>query len=84
MIDPEAEPVARHTHVPVPIYWLEEVKKGIDNDVKLEVLEPVPIGESVTWCHRMVICSKKNGKPRRTIKPLNIHANNSGLSNYRL
>ncbi len=23
------------------------------------VLEPVPIGEPVTWCHRMVICAKK-------------------------
>ena len=23
---------------------------------------PVPIGEPVTWCHRMVICAKKNGK----------------------
>ena len=40
------------------------------------VLEPVPVGKPVTWCHRMVICAKKNGKPRRTIdfQSLNSHA----------
>ena len=32
-----------------------------DRDVRLRVLEPVPVGEPVTWCHRMVICDKKNG-----------------------
>ena len=49
---------------------------GLDRDVRLGVLEPVPIGEPVTWCHRMVICAKMNGTPRRTIdfQPLNIHA----------
>ena len=37
---------------------------------RLGVIEPVPIGEPVTWCHR------KNGKPRRTIDflSLNTHA----------
>jgi len=42
-------------------------KAGLDRDVRLWVLEPVPVGEPVTWCHRMVICTKKNGKPRKTI-----------------
>ena len=44
--------------------------------MRLGVLEPIPIGEPVIWCHRMVICAKKNGTPRRTIdfQPLNIHA----------
>ncbi|CAG2222072.1 unnamed protein product [Mytilus edulis] len=76
MVDPEAEPVAHHTPVPVPIHWKEEVKAGFDQDVRLGVLEPVPVGEPVTWCHRMVVCAKKNGKPRRTVdfQPLNVHA----------
>ncbi|XP_071177635.1 uncharacterized protein [Mytilus edulis] len=76
MVDPEAEPVAHHTPVPVPIHWKEEVKAGLDQDVRLGVLEPVPVGEPVTWCHRMVVCAKKNGKPRRTVdfQPLNVHA----------
>ncbi|CAG2218786.1 unnamed protein product [Mytilus edulis] len=76
MVDPEAEPVAHHTPVPVPIHWKEEVKAGLDQDVRLGVLEPVPVGEPVTWCHKMVVCAKKNGKPRRTVdfQPLNVHA----------
>lgn len=42
----------------------------------LGVIEPVPVGEPVTWCHRMVVCAKKTGKPRRTIdfQALNLHA----------
>ena len=76
MIDPEATPTAHHSPIPVPLHWQDDVKAGLDRDVRLGVLEPVPIGEPVTWCHRMVICAKKNGKPRRTIdfQPLNIHA----------
>ena len=76
MIDPDAVPKACHKPVPVPIHWQEEVKKGLDQDVRLGVIEPVPIGEPVTWCHRMVVCAKKNGKPRRTVdlQALNAYA----------
>jgi len=76
MVDPDAEPVAHHTPVPVPLHWQNDVKAGLDQDVRLGVLEPVPIGEPVTWCHRMVICAKKTGKPRRTVdlQSLNRHA----------
>ena len=76
MIDPDAKPVAHHTPIPVPIHWQEDVKAGLDRDVRQGVLEPVPVGEPVTWCHRMVVCAKKNGKPRRTVdmQPLNQHA----------
>ena len=75
-IDPSATPVAYHTPIPVPIHWRDEVKAGLDQDVRLGVIEPVPVGEPVSWCHRMVICPKKNGKPRRTVdfQPLNKHA----------
>ena len=52
MIDPKAEPVAHHSPIPVPIHWQDEVKAGLDRDVRLGVLEPVPIGEPVTWCQR--------------------------------
>lgn len=42
----------------------------------LAVLEPVPVGEPVTWCHRMIVCAKKNGQPLRTVdfQALNLHA----------
>ena len=76
MVDPNAKPVAKHTPVPIPIHWQTDVKAGLDQDVALGVIEPVPVGEPVTWCHRMVVCAKKNGKPRRTVdlQALNSHA----------
>ena len=76
MVDSSATPVAIHTPVPVPIHWRDDIKAGLDRDVRLGVIEPVPVGEPVTWCHRMVVCAKKNGKPRRTVdlQPLNAHA----------
>lgn len=76
LVEPDAKPVAHHSPVPVTILWQEEVKAGLNQDVRLGVIEPVPIGEPVTWCHRMVICAKKNGKPRRTVdfQPLNVRA----------
>lgn len=76
MVDPDAHPVAYHTPIPVPIHWQDDVKAGLDQDVRLGVIEPVPVGTPVTWCHKMVICPKKSGKPRRTVdlQPLNHHA----------
>ena len=76
MVDPDARPVAYHTPIPVPVHWQDDVKAGLDQDVRLGVIEPVPVGTPVTWCHKMVICPKKSGKPRRTVdlQPLNRHA----------
>lgn len=67
MLDNDATPVA--------IHWQNEVKAGLDPDVRLGVLEEMPIGTPETWCHRMVICAKKIGKPRRTVdfQALNKH-----------
>ena len=75
-VNPDAEPKAYHSPIPVPLHWQDEVKAALDQDVRLGVLEEVPIGEAVTWCHRMVVCAKKNGKPRRTVdfQALNSHA----------
>lgn len=76
MIDETAEPIAHHTPINVPVHWMDSVKQGLDQDVRLGVIEPVPVGDPVTWCSRMVVCAKKNGKPRRTIdfQSLNQHA----------
>ena len=59
MLDANAEPVANHTPIPLPLHWQSDVKAGLDHDVSLGVLALVPVGEPVTWCHRMVICAKK-------------------------
>ena len=61
MIDETAEPVAHHTPIPVPLHWQDMVINGLDQDVALGVIEPVPVGEPVTWCHRMVIVVPPNG-----------------------
>jgi len=41
MVDPNAEPVAHHTPVPVPLHWRDAVKAGLDHDVQLGVLEHI-------------------------------------------
>ena len=76
MVDKNATPSACHKAIPVPLHWMEKVKADMDRDVQLGVIEPVPVGEPVNWCHRMVVTAKKNGDPRRTVdlQSLNRHA----------
>ena len=66
-IDENAKPVAAHTPFPVPIHWQAQVKAGLDRDVRLGVLERVPVNEPTTWCARMLITPKHDGSPRRVI-----------------
>ncbi|GFO17400.1 enzymatic polyprotein [Plakobranchus ocellatus] len=44
MVDPDAHLTAHHTPIPVPVHWQDDVKAGLDQDVRLGVIEPVPIG----------------------------------------
>lgn len=76
MVNPDATPIAHHTPISVPLHWQADIQAGLDRNVALGVLEPVPVGEPITWCHRMVICTKKNGQSRRTVdhQALNLHA----------
>ena len=48
-VNPEAAPRSVHTPLPVPIDWQEAVKKQLDDDVNLGVLEKVPFGEPSLW-----------------------------------
>ena len=52
---PGTTPSAIHVPAPVPIHYQTEVKKGLDRDVALGVLEKVPVNTLVEWLHRMVI-----------------------------
>lgn len=76
MIDPNAVPFAVHKPIPIPVHWQEDVYAGLKQDEDLGVIEAVPVGTPVTWCHRMVVVAKKSGKPRRTVdlQPLNKYA----------
>ena len=71
----DAKPTAYHTAIPVPMHWQEKVYLDLYRHEVLEVIERVPIGETVTWCHRMVVTRKHDGSPRTTVdlSPLNKH-----------
>ena len=64
---PDAIPKARHTPIPVPHNWKDEVKKALDRDVARGIIQPVPIGTPTEWCSPMVVVRKPDGSPRRTI-----------------
>ena len=57
----------------MPIHWQKQVEADLIRDVRLGVLERVPFGEPVSWCHRRVVTMKQDGSPRRTVNlsPLN-------------
>ena len=63
----DAQPYARHVPITIPVHWRDTVKADIDRDVENGVIEPVPIGEPVSWCSPMVVAAKKDGRPRRTV-----------------
>lgn len=62
-----AVPHVKHTPIPIPLHWRETIKQQLDDDVLKGVIEPVPVGEAITWCSQMVIVQKKDGSPRRTV-----------------
>ena len=64
---PDAIQVCVRKLVSVPLQCRKEVQDGIKADVAKGVLERVPYGTPDTWCTRMVIQAKKNGKLRHTI-----------------
>ena len=72
-VDGDAKPKACHKAATVPLHWQKRVKEDLKQDVALGILEKVPYGVPVTWCHRMVVTRKHNGAPRRTVdlSPLN-------------
>ena len=73
LVDPKATPVAAHVPAKLPIHWREGVKEGLDRDVKLGVIRPVPVNTPSEWTMRMIVVPKHDGSPRRTVDftPLN-------------
>ena len=72
-IDQNATPKVCNTPATVPLHWQQRVYEDLVRDEALGVIERVPIGVPVTWCHRMVVTRKHDGTPRRTVdlSPLN-------------
>ena len=66
-LNPDAKPVAVHKPAVVPVHWQDKVYADLERDVALGVLEKVGPNTPVTWCSRMVVTSKADGTPRRTV-----------------
>lgn len=66
-LKPDAIPYAQHTPIPVPHHLKVAVKQQLDDDVKRGIIMPVPLNSPVIWCAPMVVTTKADGGPRRTI-----------------
>ena len=52
----------------VPFRWCESVQQQLEHKASQSIIEKVPVGESFTWCHPMVVVPKKNSdEPRVTV-----------------
>ena len=63
-VDECAKPKACHTAAPIALHWQDQVYQDLLRDEALGVIERVPYGEPVEWCHRMVVTRKQDGSPR--------------------
>ena len=72
-INKDAKPVTFFKPVPIPIHWQEQVEQDLERDLRLGVLERVPMGEPTKWCFKMLVTRKTDGSPRRVIdlSPMN-------------
>ena len=66
-VDPSANPIAVHRPAVIPLHWKEAVQEGLLRDVRLGVIERVPLNTPVKWQSRMHITPKHSGEPRRTV-----------------
>ena len=66
-VDPNAKPVAIHKPALVPIHWQDKVYADLERDDRIRVLEGVGQNTPTTWCSRMVVTSKADGTPCRTV-----------------
>ena len=57
-IDESSSPRTCHTAAPVPMHWQKRVCEDLLRDEALGVIEQVPYGIPVSWCHRMVVTRK--------------------------
>ena len=66
-MDPEAQPIAVHSPATVPRHWESSVQAGLERDLRLGVIERVPVNIPTTWCSRMIVTPKHDGSPRRVV-----------------
>ena len=81
-MDGSAIPKVCHKAAPVPLHWQNKVREDLLRDEALGVIERVPCGVPMTWCHHMVVTRKQDGTPRRTVdlSPLNKYCRRESYS----
>ena len=62
--------------IPVPVAWRTAVEAQLASMVTKGVIEKVPVSESFTWCHLMVVVPKKSSAESRITVDL------TGLNKY--
>ena len=66
-VDPKVPQVARHVLSQIPWHFREQLKKGLDADCRMEVLEEAAPNTPVDYMAPLLITPKKNRTPRRTV-----------------
>merc|ERR1712240_203857 len=66
-VDKTVPPKACHKLAAVPLHWQAAVREALERDVRLGVIEKVPLNTPVRWMSRMVCTAKHDGSPRRTV-----------------
>lgn len=61
------QPIACHKPPAIPIHWQDQVRSDLEKDEALGVIECVLMGESVDWCHRMVVTRKHDGSSHHSV-----------------
>ena len=62
-----ATPVAVNRPSTISAHWIDDVRKELERDIDLGVIERVPSNTPTTLCSRMHIVGKKMGEPRRVV-----------------
>ncbi|UYV73839.1 hypothetical protein LAZ67_11001072 [Cordylochernes scorpioides] len=55
----DAVPCKRYRAYNVPFHWRDPVKTQLDIMLAKGIIEQVPVGEAIDWCHPMVVVPKK-------------------------
>jgi len=63
-----ATPCKRYKAYTIPYHWRDSVKSQLEKMQAKDVIESVPVGEPIDWCHPIVVVPKKGSQePRITV-----------------
>ena len=71
----DAVPVAVHTPIPSPAHWRGQIKEILKDDIRLGIMEKVPIREPSEWVSRSLAVGKKDGSPRIVVDFMELNKN---------